>query len=132
MASLVSLCVCGYHLSSAEPQECLLFEEQGPRDDTQASLTQLCVALGPVVSDCGQQLFGGRTWFPYDISFGKQIGPGREASPVAGGWMALRLPEQGSATISCPRPTHRKATSCPTHCRVQMRVGERDIVWTLR
>lgn len=92
MASLVSLCVCGYHLSSAEPQECLLFEERGPRDDTQASLIQLCVALGPVVSDCGQQLFGGRTWFPYDISVGKQIGRGeRPALWLEAGWRCVSL-----------------------------------------
>lgn len=45
--------------------------------------------------------------------------------------MALCLPGPGSVTTPCPRPAHRKATSCPAHFRVQMRVGERDIAWTL-
>lgn len=67
----------------------------GAGTPSRASLTQLCMALGPVVSDCGQQLFGGRTWFPPDISFGKGAGRGgrpalwQQAGCIVAPWARL-------------------------------------------
>lgn len=52
--------------------------------------------------------------------------------PRGGRLDALYLLGQDSRTIPCPRTVHRKATSCPTHSKVQMRVGERDFEWTFR
>lgn len=73
-----------------------MFSVGGAGTPSRASLTQLCMALGPVVSDCGQQLFRGRTWFPPDISFGKGAGRGgrpalwrRQAGCIVAPWARL-------------------------------------------
>lgn len=53
---------------------------------------------------------------------------------MAADWMhcICSLLRQDSMTVPCPRTIRRKATSCLTHSKVQMRVGERDFGWTFR